>query len=78
MSKKRKATIDTLSEAEDKTPRRVKRTKTSTTGYTRKSAPAKPASVKKGKAMRKIPATEDLDDSEDEFVPDSDSGSESE
>ena len=47
----------------------------STTDKTRKSAPAKPAPVKKRKAMRKIPVTEDSDNSDDEFIPDSDDDS---
>ena len=49
----------------------------STTNNARKSAPAKRALVKGRKAMRKIPATEDSDDSQDEFVPDSDDDSDS-
>lgn len=49
----------------------------STTNNARKSAPAKRAPVKGRKAMRKIPATEDSDDSQDEFVPDSDDDSDS-
>jgi hypothetical protein len=47
----------------------------SATKNTRKSAPAKSVPVKKRKAMRKIPATEDSDNSDDEFVPDSDDDS---
>ena len=47
----------------------------STTKNARKPAPAKRAPAKGRKAMRKIPATEDSDDSQDEYVPDSDDGS---